>query len=56
MPPHMRQIMRSVPYPGRLKKIREDRKFHQFLEVFRKLQMNIPLVDAIEHMLAYGNF
>ena len=33
-----------------------DNEFMRFLEVFRKLQMNIPFIEAIAHMSYYAKF
>ena len=38
----------SVPYPQRLKKHKLDKQFTKFMEVFKKLHINIPFVDALE--------
>lgn len=45
-----------VPYPQRLHKQREDKQFSKFLEVFKKLQINIPFVEALEQMPSYAKF
>ena len=37
-----------VPYPQRLKKRKLDKQFAKFLNVFKKLHINIPFVDALE--------
>ena len=37
-----------IPYPQRLKKNKLDKKFTKFMEVFKKLHINIPFVDALE--------
>src|SRR5436190_13745939 len=36
----------TIPFPGRLKKQNEDKNYKKFLEMFRGLRINIPLVDA----------
>ena len=45
-----------VPYPQRLKKHKLDKKFTKFMEVFKKLNINIPFVDALEQMPNYVKF
>ena len=45
-----------VPYPQRLKKNKLDKKFTKFMEVFKKLHINIPFVDALEQMPRYIKF
>ena len=45
-----------VPYPQRLKKHKLDKQFTKFMEVFKKLHINIPFVDALEQMPSYVKF
>ena len=45
-----------IPYPQRLRKSKLDKKFTKFMEVFKKLQINIPFADALEQMLTYVKF
>ena len=45
-----------IPYPQRLKKNKLDKKFTNFMEVFKKLHINIPFVDALEQMPSYVKF
>ena len=45
-----------IPYPQRLKKSKLDKQFTKFLEVFKKLHINIPFTDALEHMPSYVKF
>ena len=45
-----------ILYPRHLKKNKLDKKFTKFMEVFKKLHINIPSVDALEHMLSYVKF
>ena len=42
-----------VPYPQRLKKHKLDKQFTKFMEVFKKLHINIPFADALEQMPSY---
>ena len=37
-----------IPYPQRLRKNKLDKQFTKFLEVFKKLHINIPFIDALE--------
>ena len=39
-----------VPYPQRLKKNKLDNQFSKFMEIFKKLHINIPFSDALEKM------
>ncbi|XP_062085919.1 uncharacterized protein LOC133792026 [Humulus lupulus] len=45
-----------VPYPQRLRKHNLDKQFAKFLEVFKKLHINIPFVEALEQMPSYVKF
>ena len=46
----------SVPYPQRLKKHKKDKQFTKFMEVFKKLHINIPFADALDQMPSYVKF
>ena len=39
-----------VPYPQRLKKHKLDKQFTKFMDVFKKLHINIPFADALEQI------
>ncbi|XP_057740167.1 uncharacterized protein LOC130957313 [Arachis stenosperma] len=45
-----------VPYPPQLRKKGDDNQFLRFLEIFKKLQINIPFAEAIEQMPLYAKF
>ena len=45
-----------VPYPQRLVKAKLDKQFGKFLEVFKKLHINIPFADALAQMPSYAKF
>ena len=45
-----------IPYPQRLKKNKLDKQFTKFMEVFKKLHINIPFADALEQMPSYVKF
>nr|XP_025692668.1 uncharacterized protein LOC112794916 [Arachis hypogaea] len=46
----------AIPYPQRFNKEIKDQQFPKFLEVFKKLEINIPLVEALEQMPLYAKF
>ncbi|KAL4391151.1 hypothetical protein AHAS_Ahas03G0216400 [Arachis hypogaea] len=46
----------KMPYPQRLQKETKDKQFSKFLEVFRKLQINIPFAKILEQMPLYVKF
>ena len=37
-----------IPYPQCLKKNKLDNQFKKFMEVFKKMHINIPFADALE--------
>ncbi|KAL4391199.1 hypothetical protein AHAS_Ahas03G0221200 [Arachis hypogaea] len=43
-----------LPYPQRFNKEIKDQHFPKFLEVFKKLEINIPLAEALEQMPLYA--
>ena len=45
-----------MPFPQRLKKFRDDKQFHKFVQVFKQLHMNIPFADALAQIHAYSKF
>jgi len=46
----------SVPFPHRLNNEHNDKQFSRFLEMFRKLHINIPFAEAIAQMPKYAKF
>lgn len=49
--------MIRLPYPQRVKKKDQNKNFlKKFLEIFRKLEINIPFVEALEKMTMYRQF
>ena len=45
-----------VLYPQRLRQNKLNKQFTKFMEVFKKLHINIPFVDALEQMPSYVKF
>ena len=45
-----------ISYPQRLKKNKLDKQFTKFMEVFKKLHINILFADALEQMPSYVKF
>ncbi|XP_015947149.1 uncharacterized protein LOC107472106 [Arachis duranensis] len=43
-----------LPYPHRFNKETKDQHFRKFLETFKKLEINIPLAEALEQMPLYA--
>ncbi|KAL8485323.1 hypothetical protein ACS0TY_027572 [Phlomoides rotata] len=50
------KIPDRVPFPQRFVKKKLDENFAKFLEVFKKLHINIPFYDALEQMPNYAKF
>ncbi|XP_016185550.1 uncharacterized protein LOC107627211 [Arachis ipaensis] len=46
----------SIPYPQRFNRELKDQQFLKFLEVFKKLEINIPFAEALEQMPLYAKF
>ncbi|KAM6551806.1 hypothetical protein CsatB_001614 [Cannabis sativa] len=46
----------KIPYPQRLRKTNLDKQFTKFLEVFKRLHINIPFAEALEQMPRYVKF
>ncbi|XP_042065540.1 uncharacterized protein LOC121809055 [Salvia splendens] len=45
-----------IPYPQRVQTKKTDAQFSRFLDIFRKVQINIPLVEALQQMPSYAKF
>ncbi|XP_075492512.1 uncharacterized protein LOC142530565 [Primulina tabacum] len=46
----------TLPYPQRFKKKNLDDQFAKFLEIFKKIHINIPFADVLEPMPNYAKF
>ena len=46
----------QISYPQSLKKNKLDKQFTKFIEVFKKLHINIPSEYALEQMPSYIKF
>ncbi|XP_050233430.1 uncharacterized protein LOC126681916 [Mercurialis annua] len=55
-PPPPPPFVPKVPFPGRLKKTPDNQKFYKFLEIFKKLKINICFADALREMPQYAKF
>ncbi|XP_022865716.1 uncharacterized protein LOC111385545 [Olea europaea var. sylvestris] len=45
-----------IPFPQRLKNHKMEQQYKKFLEVFKKLHINIPLADDLFQMPSYAKF
>ncbi|XP_047961851.1 uncharacterized protein LOC125206652 [Salvia hispanica] len=54
-PPSIPTTVR-VPFPFAVKKKKLDEQFSKFLDIFRKVHINIPLMEALQEMPTYAKF
>ncbi|KAM2960454.1 hypothetical protein FF1_030149 [Malus domestica] len=45
-----------IPFPGRLAKSKHDKSFKEIFDILSKVNVNLPLLDVIRNMPAYGKF
>ncbi|CAL9024804.1 unnamed protein product [Prunus brigantina] len=45
-----------IPFPGRLAKSKRDKSFKEIFDILSKVNVNLPLLDVIRNMPAYGKF
>ena len=46
----------TIPFPGRMRKDKEQEQFQRFFERIKDLSINIPFVEALEQMPKYAKF
>ena len=46
----------AVPFPQRLQKSRREEQFFKFLDIFKKIEINIPFAEVISQMPFYAKF
>ena len=46
----------AVPFPQRLQKSRREEQFSKFLDIFKKIEINIPFAEVISQMPLYVKF
>jgi glutaredoxin-related protein len=51
VPPH-----RFIPYPQRHANTKLDKQYARFVELLKKLNVNIPFTDVVTQMPTYANF
>ncbi|XP_021808096.1 uncharacterized protein LOC110751879 [Prunus avium] len=64
VPPHLQEdryvppapYVPQIPFPGRLKKAKQDKAFKEIYDILSKVNINLPLLDVIEQIPAYGKF
>ncbi|KAK7395179.1 hypothetical protein VNO78_15726 [Psophocarpus tetragonolobus] len=48
--------LKNLPYPQNPSKKDKERQFARFMDIFKRLQINIPFVEAMEQMPTYAKF
>ena len=48
--------MPSIPFPQRLHKAKMERKFSKFMNMFKKIEINILFAEALAQMPHYSKF
>ena len=46
----------AVPFPQRFQKSRREEQFSKFLDIFKKIEINIPFAEVISQMPLYAKF
>ena len=46
----------AVPFPQRLQKSRKEEQVSKFLDIFKKIEINIPFTEVINQMRLYAKF
>ncbi|XP_039123368.1 uncharacterized protein LOC120259985 [Dioscorea cayenensis subsp. rotundata] len=54
--PRIPEYKPVTPYPARLRQDKDEAQFKKFLNVFKQLHINIPLVEALTQMPKYAKF
>ena len=49
-------VVQALPFPSRFSKSKKEESEKEILETFHKVQVNIPLLDAIKQMPQYAKF
>uniref|UniRef100_A0A251RZ31 Aspartic peptidase domain-containing protein n=1 Tax=Helianthus annuus TaxID=4232 RepID=A0A251RZ31_HELAN len=58
-PPKVKVVQREfdrLPYPARLKTQKMEKEYGHFLDLFKQLKVNLPFVEALQHMPKYAKF
>ncbi|XP_021767047.1 uncharacterized protein LOC110731505 [Chenopodium quinoa] len=55
-PPPLAPYVPNVPFPQRLAQAKLEKKYGKFLDILKKLHINIPFLDAISEMPSYAKF
>ena len=52
----MQAYMPTVPFTQRLQKAKMEEQFSRFLDMFKKIEINIPFAEALDQMPNYAKF
>ncbi|XP_050207484.1 uncharacterized protein LOC126656903 [Mercurialis annua] len=55
-PPTVKAYVPLIPYPQRQRKRINELHFQNFLDIFKKIQINIPFAEALAQMPSYAKF
>ncbi|XP_022881102.1 uncharacterized protein LOC111398436 [Olea europaea var. sylvestris] len=55
-PSPVKAYVPPIPFPQRLQRKKLDNQFAKFVEIYKKLHINIPFADAIVKMPSYAKF
>ncbi|KAK8683877.1 hypothetical protein V6N13_039923 [Hibiscus sabdariffa] len=50
------EVRPPPPFPQRLKKQKQDYQFKKFMDILKQVHINLPLVEALQHMPNYAKF
>ncbi|XP_011075747.1 uncharacterized protein LOC105160177 [Sesamum indicum] len=53
---HPKPLVTRPPFPERFNKVKKEEEEKEILETFRKVEVNIPLLDAIKQIPRYAKF
>ncbi|XP_021731336.1 uncharacterized protein LOC110698246 [Chenopodium quinoa] len=56
IPPPLAPYVPQVPFPQRLAQAKLEKMYGKFLDILKKLHINIPFLDAISEMPSYEKF
>ena len=48
--------MHAIPFPQRLQKAKKEEHFSKFMEIFKKIEINIPFAEVINQMPNFAKF
>ena len=51
-----KKISYEKPLPRQNKNHRKEKKFKYFMEIFKKLEIKVPMIDTWQHVLGSINF